>query len=252
MYQSRAAIAVVPLVLTLGAALGAPAYAADSTAHNGQHRSFVKERALVHGHGSADAKPYGSCSLIVPSAVRVVSSGRAVPVRLTGGCTLHPDVYSGWYVGSYDDPADYIFFGGVNRTSWQLFAFTPLGTRTWTPDAASDVDDHVYSQNSPQTTVKVGSWAGLWTSRKGSKVTVNTRTVRYSTARDVNIPWTSTTGIIQYRPAGGSAWSNLKQVTTNSAGNASYTYTSSAKRDYRVVYGEAAYVWGATSPTSQR
>lgn len=234
--------------LALGAVSGMPAHAADAS----HTRSFAKDRASIRAHLADDVKPYGTCSLTVPNAVRIVRTGTAIPVRLTGGCTLRTDFLAGWYVGDYEDPADYIFFGQTTTGAWQAFAFTPLGVRTWMPDGAVDEDDHSYLQNSPRTTVKVGSWAGAWTSRVGAKVTVNTQIVRYSTAYDVTFPWASKTGIIQYRPTGARSWTNLKQVTTNSSGTASYTYTSSAKRDYRVVYGEATYVWGATSPTVTR
>lgn len=238
----------ISAALALGAVAGAPAHAADA----GHHRSFTKERASIRAHLSKDAKPYGTCSLVVPSAVRVVRSGTAVPVRLSGGCTLRPDVLAGWYIGDYEDPSDYIFFGEASSGYWQVFAFTPLGVRTWIPDAAVDTDDHLYLQNSPRTTVKVGSWAGAWTSRKGANVTINTQVRRYSTGSDVIFPWASEIGVIQSRPAGGTSWTNLKQVKTNSSGRASYTFTSSTKRDYRVVYNEAAYIWGATSPTVTR
>lgn len=241
-------ISAVSAALALGLAVGAPAHAADA----GQHQSFAKERASIRAHLTKDAKPYGTCSLVVPSAVRVVRSGTAVRVRLTGGCTLRPDVLAGWYVGDYQDPSDYIFFGETASSDWQVFAFTPLGVRTWMPDAAVDMDNHLYLQNSPRTTVKVGSWAGAWTSRKGANVTINTQTVRYSTAYDKNIPWAGETGMIQSRLAGGTTWTNVKQVKTNSSGRAAYTHTSSAKRDYRVVYNEATYIWGAISPTVSR
>ena len=247
----RTAIAVLPVVTALGVALAGPALAA--TGHRPAPDASVHARLQAHPHSAS----YGSCSLVVPTAVRVVRPGTAVPVRLTGGCALHADssTVAGWYIGTSDEPVDYISFDNTNRSSWEVYSFTPLGTRTWLGDGAYDSSSDKeggYTQNSPRTTVKVGSWAGLSTTRKGNSVTLDTRVVRYATAYDENIVWAGESGVIQYRAPGATSWTSLKNVRTGSRGTASYTYTSSATRDYRVVYGEAAYVWGATSPTSRR
>ena len=248
----RTAVAAVPIAAALVLALAAPAVAAGG--HHPVPGAAV--RAALQTHKDT-AKPYGTCSLVVPAAVRVVRPGTTVPVRLTGGCALKADssTVAGWYIGGQDEPVDYIAFDYSNRSSWEVFSFTPLGTRTWSGDGAFDADsenERDYSQNAPRTTVKVGSWAGLSTSRKGSTVTLTTRVVRYSTDRDENIVWAGENGVIQYRAAGATTWKALKNITTGAKGTASYTYTSSATRDYRVVYGETTYVWGATSPTSRR
>ncbi|MBO1755085.1 hypothetical protein [Allobranchiibius sp. CTAmp26] len=248
----RSAITVVPVVAALGVALAAPAVAAGG--HHPVPGAAV--RAMVRTHAKS-AGPYGSCSLVVPAAVRVVRPGTAVPVRVTGGCAVsaHPSTIAGWYIGPERAPVDYISFDFSNRSSWEVFSFTPLGTRTWLGDVAFDADsenERDYAQNAPRTTVKVGSWAGLSSSRKGNTVTLSTRVVRYSTSRDENIVWAGENGVIQYRAVGGTAWTALKNITSSAKGTASYTYTSSAARDYRVVYGETTYVWGATSPTSRR
>ncbi|MBO1767710.1 MULTISPECIES: hypothetical protein [unclassified Allobranchiibius] len=265
----RIAIATVPAIAALGVSLAAPAGAAGA-------RPSVPSpsvRSHLHSHKASGQSPYGTCRLVVPATARVVRPGTAVPVRVTGGCALHADssTLAGWYVGTSDNPSDYIFFDFSNRATWELYSFTPLGTRTWRGDGALDADaasapgegsdptsggssgdDAGYAQNAPRTTVKVGSWAGLSTSRKGNTVTLRTRVIRYSTGRDENIPWAGQVGVIQYRASGATKWTALKNVRSNAAGVASYSYTSSAARDYRVVYGEAQYVWGTTSPTSHR
>lgn len=257
----RTAIASVPVIAAVAVALAAPAVAAGG--HHQVPGAAVRKVLRVHdspgqpGEPGQPGKPYGSCSLVVPATVRVVRPGTTVPVRLTGGCAVeaHPSTVAGWYIGPEQAPVDYLFFDFTNRSSWEVFSFTPLGTRTWQGDGAFDADSEKeldYTQNAPRTTVKVGSWAGLSTSRKGAKVTLNTRVVRYSTDRDQNIVWAGANAVIQYRAVGATSWTGLKNVKTGAKGTASYTYTSSATRDYRVVYGEVAYVWGATSPTSRR
>lgn len=44
----------------------------------------------------------------------------------------------------------------------------------------------------------------------------------------------------------------LKSVSTNSAGQYSYTYTVSVIRDYRVVFPSTPVIWGSTSKLAQR
>lgn len=245
------ALAAIPLSLALGAATAGHADAAARGDHN---RAYHSLQSKIRAMADEPALPtIGTCKLVVPTTARVVQPEYEVPVSVTGGCALHDGPIADWYVGSDQNPSDYILFDNTKRSTWDLVDSTPLGARTWKGDVAFDYDEqYQYTQNSPQTTVKVGSWAGLNTSRSGSKVTLNTRVVRYSTAYQKNIPWAGETGVIQYKPFGGSTWAGLKNVTANSSGNYSYTYTSSAARDYRVVYQEATYIWGATSPTSRR
>jgi len=49
------------------------------------------------------------------------------------------------------------------------------------------------------------------------------------------------------RALGSSTWTSLKYVYPDSAGKDTYTYTSSATRDYRMVFGDTSVVWGHTS-----
>lgn len=253
MIRRAATAAAVPIIAALGIALATPAHAA--TGNNGaaaQHRAFTSPKARIHA-SVVDGVPYsGTCKLLVPTTARVVRDNLQIPVRVTNGCALHPGPLALWYIGSGEDPQDVIFFAGEKQTTWDLFNDTPLGKRTWKGDGAIDDNANLYLQNAPQTTVKVGSWAGLKTSRSGNKVTVTPRAVRYATSLDRSIPWSGQKSTIQYRAVGGSNWTNLKSLLNNASGTASYTYTTSATREYRAVYNEATYIWGAVSPTSRR
>lgn len=253
MIRRAATAAAVSLTATLGIALAVPAHAA--TGNNGaavQHRAMASAKARINAAVVDGVPYYGTCKLVVPTTARVVRDHLAIPVSVTNGCALHPGPLALWYVGSEEDPKDFIFFIDEKGTTWDMYADTPLGKRTWLGDGAIDDDANLYLQNAPQTTVKVGSWAGLQTSRSGNKVTVTPRAVRYATSLDRNIPWAGQKSTIQYRAVGGSSWTNLKSLLNNASGTASYTYTTSATREYRVVYNEATYIWGAVSPTSRR
>ena len=235
MIRRTAAAATVPVTAALAITLAAPAQASTS---------------------AKTVSYYGSCRLLVPSTARVVQGGTEVPVRVTGGCALHPIDVAVWRLsGAVQDPDvafDTAFFLGGYRTTWDAQSRSPPGTRTWTGLGAVDDNDNFYSQDAPRTTVKVGSWAGLQTKRSGNTITIDSRAVRYATSLDYTIPWAGQGATIQYRTIGSSIWTNLKLATTNPKGAITYNYTTTAKRDYRVRYNEAAYIWGATSPTSRR
>ena len=253
MDRRLAALGAVPAIAALGVAAAAPAGAATRTVHHVSRQAMIRDIARIHPTASGTA--YGTCKLVVPTAIRLTSDYEGGPLNmpsLTGGCALHSGVTASWYAGgdNVSDAAYVVLFdvGFIDGSEDPSY----LGALTWKGRFAFDDQGHTYTQNSPVTTVKVGSWAGLQTARSGNKVTINTRAVRYATSYDDNIPWAGETGLIQYRATGASTWTNLKSFTTNTAGATSYTYTSTATRDYRAVYTEQPYIWGATSPTSQR
>ncbi len=171
---------------------------------------------------------------------------------------LHTGLNAIWYVGpSLSDSSDSIIFSNSLRSEWPVtvgtqigdtLPETALGTRTWNGWAAVDGSNRSYTQNAPRTTVKVSSYAGLSASRTNGRTTLNARVVRYATDYYKNIPYAGETGVIQYRPVGGSTWTGLKNVVADSQGRSSYTYATSQTREYRVAYNETTYIWGTNSP----
>ena len=250
MYRRLAALSALPVIAGLGVAVTAPAGAATTTPRRTSHRALLQDAARLHQ--AATGTPYGTCKLVVPSAIHLSTDAFVNGVTLTGGCALHGGISAAWYAGGdtyLDSPLAVLFDHDNTEFSEDLGT---VGVVTWKGWFAFDDQQHTYTQNAPQTTIKVGSWAGLQTSRSGGKVTVNTRAVRFATSLYRNIPWAGETGVIQYRAKGGVNWTDLKSFTTDAAGAVSYSYATPATRDYRAVYYEQTYVWGATSPTSQR
>ncbi|AKU17595.1 hypothetical protein VV02_19995 [Luteipulveratus mongoliensis] len=227
--------------------------ASQATATDHSRKDFNAFRSKVAHDIQPGIPVIGSCYLVVPATARVVQPYSPIAIRLTGGCAISDRPNAAWTVGPDDRAYDFAYFDHARTGTWNLFVDTPLGKRTWKGNFAYTYDETAqYTQNAPVTTVKVGSWAGLSTSRSGSKVTINTRTVRYSTSYQQPIAWAGATGWIQFKAKGASTWKTIKNVTTNSSGTYAYSYTNSGTGDYRVVYAEAAYIWGATSPISNR
>ena len=224
-----ALVAALPLAATVGIASGSAAHAAGSGNQPGT---------------------IGTCKLVVPRAVRVVQPDQAIPVSVTGGCALRPGPQAEWY--SSRGYGESIVFDNTKRTYWSMNDQAKLGFRTWYGEGAFDpsTGDN-YSANKPITDVKVGSWAGLHATKSGSTLTLNVRAVRYATSYHRNIPWAGEVGHVQYKSAAGNTWYVGQQVTIGSDGNATTTVTSDGMTDYRVVFGDQDYIWGATSPTVQ-
>ncbi|MBO1753559.1 hypothetical protein [Allobranchiibius sp. CTAmp26] len=249
MSRRLTAIAAVPLIAAVGVAVAAPAGA--SPVRQANQRTWL--RAAAHMQPTDAVAPSGSCNLVVPTTARIGKFETDIPVKATGDCASKDGLKALWYTGpDLNDSDDGITFEGSPSGTWYLYSFSSLGTRTWNGWVAIDGDNHVYTQSAPKTTVKVVSYAGLNTSRASGKTTLNTRVIRYATSLDENIPYVGETGVIQYRPVGGTTWTGLKNVVANSTGTYSYTYTTSQTREYRVVYKESATIWGSTSPTSTR
>ena len=253
MIRRLAALGAVPVIAALGVAMTAPAGAATTTrtVHHVSRQAMIRDLARIHP--AASGTPYGTCKLVVPTTIRLSNDPNSwVMPSLTGGCALRSGVTASWYAGgdNASDAAYTVLFDLNYSDTGANLGY--VGVMTWKGRFAFDDQGHTYTQNAPVTTVKVGSWAGLQTARSGSKVTINTRAVRYATSYGYNIPWASETGVIQYRAKGGTTWTNLKDFTTNSAGATTYSYSASAVRDYRALYTEQPYIWGATTPTSQR
>ncbi len=219
-----AALAAVPVLAAVGITTASPAHASGT---------------------------YGTCELLAPATARVVDSYRHVPIRMTGGCVLHSRPHAIWYVGqNYSHAQDGVVLDGSGPNVWVLGRNTPLGARTWKGQLAVDAEGHDYQQNSPTTTVKVGSWAVLQATRSGRTVTVDTRAVRYATSLNRNIAWAGQRGTIQYRASASSTWTDLQSFTTNAGGAFRASFDDAGARQYRAVYDEDSYIWGATSPTA--
>lgn len=85
----------------------------------------------------------------------------------------------------------------------------------------------------------------------GGKVHLAVRALRYWTSTEANGNWMGASGVIQYRDARSATWRSLKNVSTDSGGRDTYSYTTSARRSYRVLLPNTTLIWGAVSePTS--
>jgi len=148
-----------------------------------------------------------------------------------------------------------MLFDHVSSVVWDLYDWQPIGRWQWRPAGAHDSGyNEVYQYGPYYTDVRLASYGRVTATRYGSKVSVTTAAARYWQSGSKIIGWSGARGQIQWRAPGTTTWRGLKEVYSNSGGNYSYTYTTSAVRDYRVVLYDATAntIWGSTSPVVRR
>lgn len=210
----------------------------------------VATLATVAFSPSAQAATVGSCNLVVPAQVRISSPFQQITASVTGTCTRYGSNFDAyWDAVGAASLSDSLWFNGPT-TKWDVHSYTALGVRTWKPgDSIEWQTLQKFTQNAPKTDIRAGSWSSLRASRSGSKVTLSANGTRWSTSWEKPIAH-QTTATIQYRNAGSSTWNTLKTQSVNGA--FSYSYKTSATRDYRVTYNASKYIWAATSPTVRK
>ncbi len=149
-------------------------------------------------------------------------------------------------------PAGYdtgFIFDGNTTDHWDIYDDQTTGTFNTRSALAFDDDYNDIAFRSTRTVVKFGSRAAIATKRSANKVTISVNSTSYFADSEKFTGWNGSSPTIQYKS--GSTWKYLKRLTLK-GGKASYTYTSSATRDYRFVNLDSSNRFGATSPTSRR
>ncbi|AKU17847.1 hypothetical protein [Luteipulveratus mongoliensis] len=206
---------------------------------------------LATGIPSASAGVIGTCKMHMTDQVRVVQPTQNIYTTFDGGCVIVANSFATWHLRTSSQAiVNHMYYGDDPTSSWSITDSVRLGEFTWSAGGAQSGDGNsTFTQNEFPIAVRVGSWAGIYPSRSGSTVTLTAQAVRYATSLNRNIAWEGATGWIQYRNSDGT-WANLRSVTLNSAGQASWSYTRSTSRTYRVVIDGQPTIWAATSPSA--
>jgi hypothetical protein len=212
----------------------------------------VASAAAVVLFAPAEAQAVGTCSLSIPSTVRISSPYQAVTGRLSSNCTSAGVVYASWELYHPTQGSQYaLFFDHSSSDVWNLYDSYPLGVSTWRPDYGYNANySTVATQNSPTTDVRVGSGAAIYTSRSGSYVTITASSSRYDNSLSQWIRWGNIQGTIQYYSSVG--WSSFKYAYQNSNGYYTYRFYSPHAGTYRVLFPSTSTVWGSVSASSYR
>jgi hypothetical protein len=200
------------------------------------------------------ANAAGSCSLYIPSRLAIGHPYRAVTANQGPNCVTAAVVDAAW--AAYHPTqgvVNVVIYENRDRSEIvDLYATMPPGRWTWRPGYAYDANDAEVFQYTTYTDVRMASYGRATATRSGSKVNVRTTAMRYWGAGEKFIGWAGARGQIQYRTPGTSTWKGLKEVYSYSNGTYSYTYSTTASREYRVVLRDVPTIWGSTSPAVRR
>lgn len=200
------------------------------------------------------ANAAGTCSLYVPSKFSISQPYRAINVVEGPNCASAGVVDAAWlaYHPTQGVVNGAIFENSARTEVVELYDTMPLGRWTWRPEGAYTAADAEVPQYTYNTDVRLASYARVTAARSGSRVTIRTTAMRYWVSGERFIGWNGARGIIQYRTPGTTTWRSLKEVFSNTAGVYSYSYTSAAARDYRVVTRATGVIWESTSPAVRK
>ncbi|WP_353953172.1 hypothetical protein V6K52_07005 [Knoellia sp. S7-12] len=214
-------------------------------------RTLDAASAAKAGSSSSNA---GICSMYVPTRASITSPYRAINVPLGPNCAEANVELAAWEaVHPTQGTQTFMLYDGSSSEPWELYDFDAVGKWSWNPEGAFDANFEEVAQYGPYSTdVRYGSYGRVTATRSGSKVTVRTTAMRYWAGGSKFIGWSDARGQIQWRTPGSSTWNGLKEVYSTSTGTYSYTYTTNASREYRVVLRPMTYIWESTSPAVRR
>jgi hypothetical protein len=200
---------------------------------------------------AADAA--GTCSLYVQTKFSIGTQLRPTIVTLGPNCQGPPVVSASWAL-QHPTRGRVQVIKFENGAGWAWFDVTdtlPLGKWTWQPLGAKDPQGGAVFQYTTHSEARLASYGRVVATRIGGKVNVKTTARQYNAYAHAFIGWAAR-GQIQWRTPGSATWHGLKDVYSSSTGAYSYTYTTSASREYRVVLTATSTVWGSTSPVVRR
>jgi hypothetical protein len=205
--------------------------------------------------GYAGCQAYGD----VPSKLVVNQDDEILHSTLHGvvGCSGYG--YDMWGASAYlDGPEgaqDYLSwgnFGDSYRIDLYGFDVTPGVYRV--EDGEVDLYDQDFNQIptdwSPRSmNVRFeGRVNHFWVTHSGLKVTVTGRTERFKPYSGF-VGYTHKPVAVQRQLLGGNHWTTFATATSNSSGNVSYSYYTSAKWVYRLYFASSTSVWSDVSST---
>ncbi|AWB92663.1 hypothetical protein [Aeromicrobium chenweiae] len=218
--------------------------------------TFVPVIALMMGvlsvGAASPAAAYGSCSISLPSKVRVDAPFERIKASLKSDCRESNTQYASWdVVHPRTGFASIFIFDGATTDNWDFYSWENVGTFTVEPSSAWDYDYNDVGQNTRTIAVRFNSRLGLKTSRSGKKVTIKATATRYSTS-DTYRPWKGVKVGIYAKSKASGKWKKIKTRKTNSKGVATYKFKRSSKRYYQVRTSDISSTWGRTSSTTRR
>ncbi|RNL80851.1 hypothetical protein EFL95_00225 [Nocardioides marmorisolisilvae] len=184
-----------------------------------------------------------TCSLVVPTRVRVHAPLQKVTGKLNSTCAALHTATADWKVTRGGRTYDYFRFDGNASDTWSLYDGDPVGAYTVVPLSARSSDFTDVPQNKPTVVARRDSRLALGGSRSGSSVTLRTTLTVYSASTNVFRAWADKYVAVSYRTCSTCTWHHYRTLKTDAQGHASYRFTASSSREYRVDASGTSQAW---------
>jgi hypothetical protein len=195
------------------------------------------------------ASALGTCSIAAPTKVVLDRPLVEVPYRLAGDCSVAGAVYASWdLVHPSDGVAGGLTFEGTTTATWHLHDWRGPAHYAVRPWSALDVASVVLTQNTPSTTVKLGSRLTATTTRSAGRLTFDAYASTYSPTTG---GWYRRSGAnvsVMHRASGATTWTWVKAAPTGSTGRVTLSVVPKSG-SYRLMVKETDTVWAGYSST---
>jgi hypothetical protein len=203
---------------------------------------------------ASPAHAAGSCGVTVSSRIVMDAPYKKVPVTYGSDCVAN-EAFASWQIThSYYGAEGFLLYdyaAGDDRFDYfELYDWQPLGGYTLDAQSAySQADYSDLTQNSPATTIKLGTRVALQVTRSGGRAYFRTTTSAYSPARDAFARYPNAKVAVQYKSCATCAWATLRLGYTDSAAAWSFSIASTKKFYFRSVLYSGPKTWDAQGPT---
>jgi hypothetical protein len=199
-----------------------------------------------------------TCSLVLPARIAIRAGMNRVWGTLGSNCSaaIYTAVWKvpvGAEVASGD--AKLAFEFGDRDSAFNVSGWTPPpGTLTFKPagSATNESGHKIADLTAASTVAKWSSVATITGGHKGTKTALVTTVTHWDSAPAGFVRWPYKKMLLQYQEVGSSTWKGLAYVTTNSKGQATYTYYPGKSRKYRAYAAATSTTWDDFTPVLTR
>ena len=205
--------------------------------------------ALVVPSGATASAATPECSIVAPTKIAIDREYREVPLQLTSSCAASGTVYAAWDVmHSTKGWQNVAIFENATTAPLDVYDFDPTGSYTLRPAVAFRANYSSVTQNTATTRVKLGSRLPTTITRPSGRLTFTATARTWSPRVSAWSSRANATVSLRYQAPGTTTWTWVKDGTTSSTGQVTLSVTPKSGK-YRLVIGETATAWGATSIT---
>ncbi|MEJ5946603.1 hypothetical protein WDZ17_14995 [Pseudokineococcus basanitobsidens] len=235
------ALAAAMAVVVSGAGAAAAADAAPEVARLSAAAAVEADDIAVRDTDAPTVIRVGAPEQTIPVTVITDEPVDDMFVGVVSGDVEEGDLFALGYVEGPERGRPAVFKVPVDLFAEDVPAW---GLSTWVFDGYREADD-AYAYGELDVEVKAHSLLGLAASRSGSSVTVAGSARAFHNVEGRYVPWSGRSVSVQRWT--GSAWVQVKGVTTDGRGNLRTTVTVPASSTLRLVTPDQAGTWGAVS-----